>query len=387
MKKRVCKWGGFVLAALCLFAFAPIALGAGDSGSDSAVQAEMEAQLEASGADRLYDVLPSESKQILEELGVTMPDITQLNQITPLGVFQSVGAILTGTAVNPLRGGVLILGILFLTAALGSLLGDTSGRQELLALCAGAFLAASLTPYLWNCLSSACSAIIAACDFSLVYIPVLTALAAANGSVSGSAAYSVMTLGLAEVMSQLAKQFLMPCAGIFIGINVAGNIGRGFDFSALTQAVKKAVSTVLAFCGTIFTALITAKGVIAKGVDTVALKGAKFVVGSFVPVIGGSVSDALGSIMSGLSIVRNSVGIFAILAIAVILGPVVIELLLWNLCLNLCAGVAGALGEENVGKLLKGISDGLSLIHTILLFCLILLVVSTAVILTVKAEF
>ncbi len=376
-----------MLLCCCLCALAPIAFAAEDSDSADVLESEMQAQLESVGADELYELLPDDSKQLLEELGVTMPDIGQLNQVTPLNVFQSLGALLSGTAVNPLRGGILILGVLLLAAVLGSLLGDEPGRQGMLTLCVGAFLAATLAPYLWNCLSTARAAIIAACDFSLAYVPVLTALAAANGSISASLSYSAMTLGLAEVMAQFSKRFLLPCTGIFIGVNMAANISGSLDFSALTQAVKKTVTVALAFCGTVFTGLITAKGVLAKGVDTVALKGAKFVVGSFVPVIGGSVSDALGSIMSGLSIVKNSVGIFAILAIAAILGPALVELLLWNLCLNLCAGVAGALGEERAGKLLKGISDGLALLHIILIFSLILLVISTAVILTVKAEF
>lgn len=386
MKKRNYRWALFPVLLLSLILLAPT-VSAEDSSPETVLESEMEEQLEASGADELYDMLPEDSQRIMDELGVTLPDINQLNQISPLGVFQTLTSIITGTAVNPLRGGILIIGILLLSAALGSLIGDTAGRQELLTLCVSAFLITALIPSIWNCLSAACSAIVAACDFSLIYIPVLTALAAANGSVSASAAYSALTLGMTEVMSQFAKNFLMPCAGIFIGINVAGNIGGGFDFSGLTQAIKKTATISLAFCGTVFTALITTKGVIAKGVDTVALKGAKFVVGSFVPVIGGSMSDALGSIMSGLSIVKNSVGIFSILAIAAILGPIVIELLLWILCLNLCAGVADALGEGNVGKLISGIADGLSLIHTVLLFCLILLVVSTSVILTVKAEF
>ena len=386
MKKRRYGLRVLLVLLLCLFLSAPCALAA-DTTSAETAQAEMEEQMSASGADQLYDSLPQESKEIMDELGVTLPDINQLNQISPLGVFQTLTSIISGQAENPLRGGILIIGILLLSAAVGSLIGDDSGRQELVSLCVSAFLIAALIPDIWDCLSAACSAIVAACDFSLVYIPVLTALAAANGSVSAAAAYSALTLGMTEVMSQFAKNFLMPCAGIFLGINVAGNVGKGFDFSGLIQAVKKAATISLAFCGTVFTALITTKGVIAKGVDTLALKGAKFVMGSFVPVIGGSMADALGSIMSGLSIVKNSVGIFSILAITAILGPIVIELLLWMLCLNLCAGVADALGEQGAGKLLKGIADGLSLIHTVLLFCMLLLVVSSAVILTIKAEF
>lgn len=383
-RKRILKAAGLALALLCLF---PFILPASAEETEDPVAGEMEEQLEASGADGLYDLLPEQTQEILKDMGVTMPDINQLNQISPLGVFQSLADVIGGMAVNPLRVGVLIAGILFLSAMLGSLF-DGGGRQrEIFTLCISAFLIVVLIPPVWNCLSAACSAIVAVCDFSLVYVPILTALAASSGSVSASAAYNAMVLGLAQVMSQFSKRFLMPCAGIFIGLGVAGSVSKVFDFSQITQAVRKAVTVCLAFCGTVFTALITTRGAVAHGVDTLALKGAKFVVGSFVPVIGGSVSDAVGSIMSGLSVVKSSVGIFSIIAVALILAPIVIELLLWMLCLHLCAGLAGALGEDGSGKLLRGIADGLSLINTVLIFCLILFIVSTAVILTIRAEF
>ena len=378
-KVAACVWA-FLLAGALLF---PVSA----AQEQAPLEEEMERQLEASGADGLYDSLPEDTQRWMEELGVTLPDFDSLNRITPLGAFQTLGSILSGTAVNPLRFGILILGVLLLSSVLGSLLGGDSGRKETVSLCVCAFLITILVPSIWNCLTSACSAIAAACDFSLIYVPVLTALVASGGSVSAAAAYNSMLLGLSQLLSQFAKNFLMPCAGIFMGLGAAGSLNRLFDFSHLTQAVKKIVTVALTFCGTIFTALITTKGAIAKGVDTVALKGAKFVVGSFVPVIGGSMADAVGSIMSGLSVVKNSVGIFSIIAVALILAPIILELLLWILCLNLCAGAAGALGEENPGRLLKGIADGLSLIHTVLIFCLVLFVVSTAIILTIKAEF
>lgn len=376
-----------VLLCLCVMLAAVAVLFPASAAESTSIGEEIGQQLEASGAAGLYGDLPEETQKLMEELGLTLPDYNKLNQITPLGIFQTITSIITGTAVNPLRIGILILGVLLLSAVLSSLLGGDSRQKEMVSLCVCAFLITVFIPSVWNCLTSACSAIVSVCDFSLVYIPVLTALAASSGSVSAAAAYNAMLLGLSQALSQFAKTFLMPCAGIFIGLGVAGSLNRLFDFSQLTQAIRKVVTLALTFCGTIFTALITTKGAIAKGVDTVALKGAKFVVGAFVPVVGSSMSDAVGSIMSGLSVVKNSVGIFSIIAVALILAPIVIEMLLWILCLNLCAGAAGVLGEDNPGKLLKGIADGLSLINTVLIFCLILFVVSTAIILTIKAEF
>ena len=104
-RKRILKALGLALALLCLF---PFIFSASAEETEDPISREMEEQLEASGANGLYDLLPEQTQEILKDMGVTMPDINQLNQISPLGVFQSLADVIGGMAVNPLRVGVLI---------------------------------------------------------------------------------------------------------------------------------------------------------------------------------------------------------------------------------------------------------------------------------------
>lgn len=71
-----------------------------------------------------------------------------------------------------------------------------------------------------------------------------------------------------------------------------------------------------------FVGLLSIKGLLAGAADSAVAKGAKFLIGSFVPVVGGAVSDALGSIVSSLSLVRGATGAFGILAVLLIALPV-----------------------------------------------------------------
>jgi stage III sporulation protein AE len=70
----------------------------------------------------------------------------------------------------------------------------------------------------------------------------------------------------------------------------------------------------------IVTAVLSIKGILSNIADTVAVKGTKLLVSSVVPIIGGSVSDAYASVVNSLLLLRSSVGIFGIVAIAVILA-------------------------------------------------------------------
>lgn len=151
------------------------------------------------------------------------------------------------------------------------------------------------------------------------------------------------------------------------------------------QYHQKTVTVTLGFLSTVFVGLLSIKGLLAGAADSAAAKGAKFLIGSFVPVVGGAVSDALGSIVSSLSLVRGATGAFGILAVLLIALPVFAELLLWLLTLNLCAIGADLFGQGKASALLRSVASALVILGAILLFNAVLLIISTALMLSVKS--
>lgn len=109
--------------------------------------------------------------------------------------------------------------------------------------------------------------------------------------------------------------------------------------------------------------------------DSALLKGAKFISGSFIPVVGGALGDAVASLAGSLSVAKNTVGAFGIIAVSVISLPGIIELTAWIFCLNLLSAAADILGRKSSARFLTSISSAASLLNiTLLLNCAVLII-------------
>lgn len=388
-KNRIYKKAALFLAIciLAIFTAGPAAYAQESPQEAQGISAEeLREQVEASGASELFASLPEDIQALMQQSGVTYPDFDTIYNISPKQLITMLTDLVGGKVQNPLRAGVGILGVLFLFAILQAVGFDNEKLKSHFSLCAALFIILVMLPSLSRCISGACSAIEAGSNFMFAFLPVLTAIIAAKGNPAAALSYNSFIFVLCEALAQFSKMFLAPFAGIFLGLNMICPLSKTFDFSKISDLIKKTITVILGLGATIFTGLLTTKGVLAKGIDTVAMKSAKFVMGAFVPVIGGSLGDAFGSIMSGLSIVKNTVGIFGILAVVLIHAPVLVELLLWLLCLHLCAACAEALGQGDLAKLLKGIGSGISILNILVIFDLVMLVVSTAIMLMIKAD-
>lgn len=344
------------------------------------------AQMDASGAAELFENLPQETRALFEEIGIAEIDFSTLFNTSPRALGEMFLNLVRGKLENPLKAALQILGVLILLAVLEAFLDGAKGQTgKVMALTSALFLSIVLLPHVMECLSHTCAAISLSSSFMLAFLPVYAAIVAASGNPALALSSQTLLFGLAQGIAQFSSYFLKPSIGILLALSIVSSLSPVFDFGSISNTIKKTVTVTLGFLSTVFVGLLSLKGLLAGTADSAAAKGAKFLIGSFVPVVGGAVSDALGSIVSSLSLVRGAVGAFGILAVLLIALPVFAELLLWLLTLNLCAMGADLFGQGKAAGLLRGISSALVILGVILLFNAVLLILSTAIMLTVKS--
>ena len=370
----------FRMIAMALLLFALLTVPVSAMQEDST-----QSQLEAYGTVELFDDLPQETRALFEELGIEEIDFNTLFQTSPRALVEMFLNLLQGKLNNPLKTALQILGVLILLAVAESFIEEKSSQANKgMALLSALFLSIVLVPQVMDCLSHTCAAISLSSNFMLAFIPVYAAIVAASGNPALALSSQTLLFGFAQAIAQFSSVFLKPSIGILLALSMVSTLSPIFDWNGITNIIKKAVTITLGFLSTVFVGLLSIKGLLAGAADSVA-KGAKFLIGSFVPVVGGAVSDALGSIVSSLSLVRGATGAFGILAVLLIALPVFAELLLWLMTLNLCAVGADLFGQGKAATLLRSVASALVILGAILLFNAVLLIISTALMLSVKA--
>ena len=87
--------------------------------------------------------------------------------------------------------------------------------------------------------------------------------------------------------------------------------------------------------------------------DSVAMRGAKMLAGSAIPVVGGSVGDTLKTVAGSVKFLKSTVGIGGIVLLCMLLLPTLLSVLLYRLSFIAAAACADYLGCSREAKLLS----------------------------------
>ena len=162
-------------------------------------------------------------------------------------------------------------------------------------------------------------------DYSKAAIPaVFTAAAACGAVVSASAKYAAVCLAIDVIMSA-AQRFIIPLIYAFLAISICASIFDNPMLKAAARITNWCATTAMTVMTIVFSGYITITGLIAGSTDATAVKAARTVISSTLPVVGGIISDAAAVVLSAAEIIKNSAGAFSLVAVcALCAGPFVL---------------------------------------------------------------
>lgn len=384
MKKMVCVFL-LTVAALFLHTTAFAASSSSSVSSSPDFSQYYQEQMKQSGADRLQEKLPDDTQKILRQLGIEGSDWSSITSVTPQNYFQKILSVFTGKAKNPLRVLASVVSVILLCALLDGLklsfgekpLGGVIGMVGTLCICV------LVVQPIVACISDAADVLKAACDFLLACVPVLVAVMAAAGQSVSAGSYHLLMIAAGNVISIFSTTVLVPMMNLFLALSIVSSVSPGINLNGLCNVLNKAVKWVMGLGMTLFTGLVTMHSLVAASQDSTAARAAKFVVGSFVPVVGNALGEALNTVTSCVKMLKSGVGAFGLLAGLLIFLPVIAECILWMLTLLLCSGISQVFELDGITGLLKASSDVVSTMLAILFCCMTVLIISTVVMLLI----
>lgn len=352
----------------------------------SAVGTNETVDLETSlGLEELYSSLSNDAKKSLDRMGVSGFGTSTLEEVTFASVTSEILMIICSEGVGVFSLSGVIIAVMLLYGAFEGL-GDSicsKSMKEVLSVAVALLISCALLMPATEIIEETTQLISTAANFMLAYIPVmLMVMITCGNTLSGSGYYAMMT-GLCQVIAQLSAKFIAPMLSIFLGVSVASSIVPELKINGILNTFSKTVKWILSFSFTIFSALLGFKTLISTSVDNVSTRAVRYTMSSFVPVVGAALSEAYKTVEGSVRILKNGIGVFVIFAIAAIFLPVVTELLMWLLSLNLLKNFGEIVNLTVPCSLLSGVSSVLGVLLSIILCVAALFIISTALIITV----
>ncbi len=340
--------------------------------------------LDASGAKELSEHLDDETKGYLKEIDCDEIDFESILNISPKSIFKLIFGIIKGNLTTPLKAMLTSMGIVLLVSVCSGFFPDDEKTRSVMNLVCGCLAVVSIFSSASESVKAAVSAIGVCADFEKALIPVLAGVVTASGKPTLALSFQGAAFTAAEFISEILEKFALPLIGVSGALGITGAMLPTLRLSAISEIIRKTMTTVLACAAGLFTGFLSLKSVLAVSADSIVTKGVKMA-SSFVPVVGGALGEAYSSVNASLSLVKNTVGIYAIIAFFAIGLPVVINLALWVLAMRIACAVSDLLDCRICSEILKNTAFIFATVNALLLLCMAVFIISAGLVITVKS--
>ena len=210
-----------------------------------------------------------------------------------------------------------------------------------------------------------------------ILLPTVAMTMAASGSPAAAAAKYGAAILFSDALMALISRVLIPLVYAFGVVNIAWAALGNEGLKNLGKLLKWTVTTALSILLLAFLAYLNFSGVVSGSADAATVKAVKFTISNLVPVVGGVISDTAETLLAGASILRNTAGVFGMLAVlGICLGPF-LNLGLHYLAYKVTAALASTVaGDSRVIGLIESIGTAFGMILAMTGACGVLLTVA-----------
>ena len=343
-------------------------------------QSDYETHYENSGAADLENDLDEGTRIFFNENGIDAQNPTWVNNLTKKGVLSHIWQFVTSGAKLPIKTGVLIASIIFLAASFTAF--GTTPQFETAIYAAVLVVSALIMGSIASVISTAVNAIKGCSSFMISFVPVFATVVALSGKTVTAPAMSALLLGAAQTVSFVSSFAVLPLMGGYLALSIGANVSPLTNGSAMVESIKKLSVWIISLLSTLFVGVLGIQTVVNSAADSVTLRTTKFILGTSVPIVGGALSEAVSTVSASLGLLRASIGIYGVVAIAFILLPIVVELILWRVMLMLDISLSELFSLSKITGILKAVDTMLGLLIGIILMIGGMFIVSLAVVMS-----
>lgn len=354
-------------AGLCIILFAALLFIPFDINTSAETKSEYENAYSLIDSKNLNDFLDKSKADYYDINQIDIKDKNWVNRITLGNAFEEILKTVKENSLKPIRVFFSLLSIILITAAFT---GDEEkvgvGRTAVIS--AVSVVSLIILADLWALISSLVTAAKSVCGIASVFVPVFESALFLSGKITTAAATSGVLLGITQGLSLVSAEYIMPIMGGYLGIGIASLL-TPFDFvRQLGKTIKKVSVILLSIVFSLFVGITGIQTTVNSASDNLAIKTTKFIVGTFVPLGGGKLSEAANTLYSSMSLIKSSLGVYAVLSIVLICLPVIITTLLFKLTFSLSLIIAESFSQNELGRLFSAVNDLLSVVLSLVLF-------------------
>lgn len=204
-------------------------------------------------------------------------------------------------------------------------------------------------------------------QFMQLVFPILLTIITVVGGANSSAVFQPMMSVLTTSITTFVVQIIMPMVVVVIVFTMISSLSNGVKLSKLTSFFSSGIKYSLTAVFSLFVTFLTAQGLTGGIIDTVSIKTAKFAMQSYVPIVGGYLSDGFDLMMASFVLIKNSLGLISLFALLIMIASPLVNIIVFSLGLKLASGIIEPIGDSKISKMIFDLSKNVNILLAIIL--------------------
>ena len=333
--------------------------------------------------DSQLDLLDNDFDDILNELGETEKSIFKSE-----GFFEKIKKIINGKEavsfveiitllgsilVDNLGGIVPLLALICEVAIVGSLLLKLRGKSlnkplgDIIHFACFAIIVVTVLTFVLQLIKLTSNTLLSLKSQMEISFPILLTLMAGLGASASVSIYQPLIAILCGAIMWIFTNILMPIFSLSIIFGVVGNLTSSVKMTKFNKFLQSLFKYIIGFTFTIFLGFLTVSGIAVGSFDGISIRATKFAIKSYIPIMGGYLSDGFSIILASSVLIKNAVGFSGLIVMFLTIISPLIKIVLCKLGLFLVSGIIESVADERVTNFVSTTAKNLSMLSSIIL--------------------
>jgi stage III sporulation protein AE len=199
-------------------------------------------------------------------------------------------------------------------------------------------------------------------SFMQSLMPVIFTLMVAVGGLTSAALLHPAIVVALGVFGTLTNDIVFPIIYLSAVLSIVGHISDSFQVSRIASLLRQVGIILLGLFLTLFVGALSLYGIAGSVADGVALRTAKFLAGSFIPVVGKMMADAVETVVGASLLVTTALHLLAVLVILAMAAFPGLKILAIAIIYKVAAALIQPFGDNQMAEALDSMGNSLIIV-------------------------
>ena len=204
------------------------------------------------------------------------------------------------------------------------------------------------------------------------------------GATSSVGVFQPVVAIMSTYIADIFNYFIIPLFMFSFVFSIVSNFNDNVKLDKFSGFITSLFKWSIGIIFTLFFAVFSVQGITAGSFDSVGIRTTKYTIKSYVPIMGGYLSDGMDLILASSVLIKNSVGLVGILLIITTIIAPLLEIIIFSLMLKLVSAILQPMGNTKVSNFLSATSKSVSMLSASLIAIGFMYLISIGLIMTVS---